>query len=439
MNRNDEFTELMKELDEQVPEVGESIRKGSRRKARKQFLYQPLMGLATVFVLFVLSVNLCAPVAEACSKIPVLKELVKAVTFSKSLSTAVENEYVQEMNLKQTKGDITAEIAYLIVDQKQVNVFYRFASETYENLSAYCDLLDENGEEMNGYSILGGGHDFANEELRHASIDFSDMDVPGKLTFRMEIYAYDESGNRSDCIDVFDFRLEFDPTFTAEGKKYPVNQTFVIDGQTLTVTEIEVYPTHMRINVTDAPENTAWFKGLKFYVETEEGERFSNTANGMIAFGSSQKGDVVSYYAESPYFYESEHLKMVITGVDWLEKGMEDTWVDLKTGETGPLPEDTTLKEIQRNEDGRLKLIFEQSHVGGNSYWSSLGYFGYDVDGNLYSFSVMMDGDTSLEDGEEGRVSVGYLLDEFLYEEIRLELQYSRRCRLEKEVVVDLK
>ena len=39
MNRNDEFTELMKELDEGVPEIGESIKKGSRRKARKQFLY----------------------------------------------------------------------------------------------------------------------------------------------------------------------------------------------------------------------------------------------------------------------------------------------------------------------------------------------------------------------------------------------------------------
>ncbi len=439
MNRNDEFTELMRELDESVPEVRESIQRGSRRKARKQFLYQPLMSLVAVFAVFVLSVNFCAPVAEACAKVPFLRELAEAVKFSKSLSTAVDNEYVQEMNLKQTKGDVTVEIPYLIVDRKQVNVFYRFESETYACLDAYCDLLDENGEEMNGYSVLGAEHGLANEELRHASIDFSNRDVPGKLNLRMEIYAYEEEGNRSECIDVFVFLLEFDPTFTEQGKKYPVNQSFIIDGQTLTVTEIEVYPTHMRINVTDAPENTAWFKGLEFYVENGEGESFSNNANGMLSFGSSQEDDVVSYYAESPYFYEAEHLKMVITGVDWLEKGMEETWVDLKAGETGPLPEDTVLKEIQRTDDGRVKLIFEQSHIGGNSYGASLGYFGYDTDGNLYSFTVMMDGDTGLEIGEEGRISVGYLLDEYPHEKIRMELQYSERCRLEQEVVVNLK
>ena len=98
MNRNDEFTEWMKELDGQIPEVGESIRKGSRRKARKKFLYQPLMGLVAVFMLFVLSVNLCAPVAYACSKVPVLKELAKAVTFSKSLSVPVKNFMQRKVN-----------------------------------------------------------------------------------------------------------------------------------------------------------------------------------------------------------------------------------------------------------------------------------------------------------------------------------------------------
>lgn len=439
MNRNEEFTEFMKELDGAVPEIGDSIKKGMRRKARKQFLYQPLLGLAAMFVCFVLSVNFCAPVAEACAKIPVLRELAEAVRFSKSLSTAVENEYVQEMNLKQTKGKITVEIPYLIVDQKQLNVFYRFESETYEGLDAFCDLLDENGEEMTGYSLCGGNYGLANEELHQAGIDFSNRDVPGKLLFRMELYAYDEMGNRSDCLDVFEFLLEFDPTFTEQGETYPVNQSFVIDGQTLTVTEIEVYPTHMRINVTDAPENTAWFKGLKFYVENEDGERFFNNVNGMVSFGSAQKGDEVSYFAESPHFYEAEHLKMVVTGADWLEKGKEETWVNIRTGETGPLPENTRLKGIERDRNGRLKLVFEQAHIGGESYRSAFGHQGYDENGNLYNILVMMDVDTHLEEGEEGLVTTGYVFEEFPYEEVRLELQYSECCRLEKEIIVELK
>lgn len=438
MNRNEELSDLLRELDGNVPKLTESLQKGMRRKVRKQFVYQPLLCLATVFVLFVLSVNLFAPVAYACSKVPVLKELAKAVTFSKSLSDAVENEYVQEMNLKQTKGDITAEIAYLIVDQKQVNVFYRFASEKYETLDAHCEALYGNGEKMNGYSMWMGEHGLPNKELRCASMDFHIENVPGEICFRMDVFEH-RDGEWDGYLEQFDFLLKFDPTFTAEGKKYPMNQSFVIDGQTLTVTGIEVYPTHMRVNVTDVPENTAWFKGLRFCIETENGERFSASANGVTAFGSSQKGDVVSYYAESPYFYEAEHLTMVVTGADWLDKGKEETWVNLATGETGPLPEDTSFKGVEREENGWVKLVFEQTHIGGNSHWSSFGYQGYDADGTMYDFTVMMDGDTCLEEGEEGNVTLGYLLEEFPYEEIRLELQYSRRCRLEKEIAIELK
>ena len=44
----------------------------------------------------------------------------------------------------------------------------------------------------------------------------------------------------------FSFTLEFDPYFTAQGVVIPVNADFVIDGQTLTLTEVEVYPTHLR-------------------------------------------------------------------------------------------------------------------------------------------------------------------------------------------------
>lgn len=114
MNRNDEF---MKELDAGVPEIGDSIKKRCRRKARKQFLYQPLMGMAAVFLMFVLSVNLCAPVAKAFSNVPFLKEMTKAVAFSKSLKSALENDYVQGVYLTQTKDGVTIEITSMIVDK----------------------------------------------------------------------------------------------------------------------------------------------------------------------------------------------------------------------------------------------------------------------------------------------------------------------------------
>ena len=38
MNRNEELIEMMRELDEAVPEMGVTIQKAGRRKARKKFV-----------------------------------------------------------------------------------------------------------------------------------------------------------------------------------------------------------------------------------------------------------------------------------------------------------------------------------------------------------------------------------------------------------------
>lgn len=113
--------------------------------------------------------------------------------------------------------------------------------------------------------------------------------------------------------------------------------------------------------------------------------------------------------------------------------------MNIRTGETGPLPEDTRFKGIEREVNGRLKLVFEQVHIGGETYRSAFGHQGYDENGNMYDVSVMMDVDTHLEEGEKRLVTLGYLFEEFPYEEVRLELQYSERCRPEKEIIVELK
>ena len=439
MNRNEEFTDFMKELDGNVPEITESLKRGSRRKARKLFLYQPVMGLVTVFALFVLSVNLCAPVAEACSRIPVLKDLAKAVTFSKSLSTAVENEYVQEMNLKQTQGDITAEIAYLIVDQKQVNVFYRFESDQYEQLNAHCSLLDANGEELWGYSLSSGSYGLSNEELRCATADFSEINVPDVLHFQMKVFeeSYEKG---SEYIEEFDFLLEFDPTFTAKGKIYPVNQTMVLDGQTITVKDIEVYPTHMRVNVEDAKENTAWLRGLKFYIETGDGMQFTKPSVGISATGAVDSKSMVSYYAESPYFYDAKQLRLVVTGAQWLDKGRERIRVDLETGESEELPENVTLKEVGEDAGGRLRLWFEESYIGGEAIGPAFGFQCYDATGEEYGFSIgTTTREEDLKDGELGYVTVDYSLEDYPHQEIWLETQYTRYWKADKEIIVEIR
>ena len=51
-------------------------------------------------------------------------ELAQAVAWSPSLSAAVENDYVQPIGQSQTVNGVTATVEYVIVDRKQLSIFY---------------------------------------------------------------------------------------------------------------------------------------------------------------------------------------------------------------------------------------------------------------------------------------------------------------------------
>ena len=135
MNRNEEYNELMQKLDSPPLKLDYTLERArarqsalkKRKKASKVVLI-PLGTLVAVFALFTALVNFSAPFAEACSEIPVLSRLAEAVSFNPSLSAALENEYVQEVGQEQTKNGVTAKIEYVIVDQKQLNIFYSLKS-----------------------------------------------------------------------------------------------------------------------------------------------------------------------------------------------------------------------------------------------------------------------------------------------------------------------
>ena len=456
MNRKNEFEAMIEELNQPAPGLETTLDRAYRRKRKRttQMIVRPLAGLAACFAIFVLLVNFCAPVAYACSQIPVLKELAEAVTFSRSLTDAVENEYVQPMELSQTDNGITAEVAYLIVDQKQVNVFYRLDSKKYESLEANPEILNSDGVRPASCSYHTTGFGAENGELRCLSIDFVDNDVPGSLRVKLDVYsnvihpenvapdrAVDEiySDNpykEPDYLAHFDFLLEFDPKFTAAGKVFPVNQTVILDGQAITITDIEVYPTHMRVDIADSADNTAWLKRLDFYIETDLGIKFDPVSNGITATGSADSPSMVSYRADSSYFYESNHLQLVITGAQWLHKDMETTYLNLVTGEHGVLPEGSEFDSARKHGDGWI-LKFQTAWEEGMPMYHLFGHKFYDADGNEYEINQWssMYGDPDVEG------NITYFYDEFPllnypYEEVWLSPQYSHNWVAEDQIVI---
>ena len=237
---------------------------------------------------------------------------------------------------------------------------------------------------------------------------------------------------------IFEFLLEFDPEFTATGKVFPVNQTVTLDGQAITISDIEVYPSHMRVNITEGTDNTAWLKYLDFHIETDYGMKFDPVSNGITATGTLDSPSMVSYRADSTYFYDSNHLKLVITGARWLRKDMEKTYVNLSTGETGPLPEGTSFESAQKVADGwvvKFRIAFGEN----DSIMNPFGSQYYDADGNEYAnnycFSELGESDAA------GKISYHYRelsLDHYPYDEVWLCPQYSHDWAAEPNIVISV-
>lgn len=435
MNRNEEYLNLMKELEENTPDLRASVQKARSRRSRVAFLYRPLTGLAACFVLFVMLVNFSTPIAQAIYEVPILGELAKVVTFSRSLSDAVEHDYVQQMALVQENNGVRAKIEYVIVDQKQVHVFYRLDSEEHKAIYAIPQALTSDGTDKEPCTWTTPINDVPNEELRLITLDYNEEDVPNSL--QLVIYAFEDQGVSAEDerpIAEFTFLLEFDPNRIAEAIVYPLNQTVVMDGQTVTITEIEVYPTHLRVNIKGDASNTAWLKTLDFYIETKDG-RFDVPTGGIIATGSAENRSEMSFRADSIYFYEAEQIRLVITGARWLDKDMENIRIDLTTGEADSLPKGVTLVPADsENSMSPVMLHVQWDQNPGQHILLSMMY--YDANGALCQTPVCVR-DCAEHDGNCWHEWLE--LKDYPYDHIWIRPTYTHSWVAEEPVIINVR
>lgn len=455
MTRNEEYQALLQELEPTPPALAGTTERALRRRRRDRRLRLfgvPVGSLAACFIAFVLLVNLFPPFARACGNVPVLRALAQAVAWSPSLSAAVENDYVQPIGQSQTENGITATVEYVIVDQKQVHIFFTLKGEGYESLSA--EMPEFTPKQC--CSVLGADTGQAPGTLLRFSLDYQDSDVPDRFTMTFGVTG--ESGKEEfpdptpphaeqspqdamleespervpDILASFTFGLAFDPTYTVQGELVPVNSTFQLDGQTLTVTEVEVYPTHVRVNVEGDPDNTAWLKDLDFCLENEDGERFDSISNGVSATGDPDTPAMKSFRLESPYFADSAHLTLHITGATWLDKNRERVRADLKNGTVEWLPEGVTVQAMQHRQDGWVLTFDVTAPADAHKQVFASRYYGEDgteYDMDRFGWSFLDDGH-----GEAYLPLRGYEQDT-----VWLELSWSHASQAETPVTIPIK
>ncbi|MGM9538159.1 MAG: DUF4179 domain-containing protein [Candidatus Onthomonas sp.] len=389
MNRMEEYQALLNELERPVPQLEHTLDRAKARRRRGAIL-RPLAGLATAAAAFVLLVNCCAPVAYACAQVPILRELAELLRFNQSLSAALEHDYGQMIGQEQTENGITARVEYLIVDQKQVNVFYSVTGQEGDAFQVIPEI-EGIGEELHGY-FLGSYPSTDSWELKCATVNFMEGTVPDQFRLLLEVRertdpAEDEplvasvgdgaEEEEGPLLASFAFELQFDPNDTVQGRLLTLNQPLELDGQSFTLDRIEIYPTSIRFHLTDDPENTAWLVGLDYYLETAEGERLDAGSNGISASGNPDNPMMDTYYAESSYFYDTEELHIVITGAEFLDKSQERVTIDLTEQTVEPeLPLGAELTDVRRQGD-QITLEFtkpvDNRALFGSCFWTPEG------------------------------------------------------------------
>lgn len=450
MTRNEEYRQLLEQLDKTPPALEYTLQRAQTRekacRRKWRLLGVPAGSLAICFTAFVLLVNLFPTFAYACGGVPVLRELAKAVAWSPSLSAAVENQYVQPIRMSQTENGITATVEYVIVDQKQVNIFFTLEGE-YAYLSADMPTFSP----VQRCSVLGADFRQPPGTLLRFTLDYGEGNVPDGFTMTFPVFG-EQSGEQNapvplersyeedllspekeperEMLAEFTFDLRFDPTYTDQGERISVQEEFTLDGQTLTVTEAEVYPTHVRIYVIGAEKNTAWLKGLEFYLEDEQGNRFEAISNGIVASGDKDTPANVSFRLESTYFSRSEHLTLHITGAEWLDKAHQQVEIDLNNQTAPWLPEGVELLEAKEYPDGwSLRFAVEE---GIRRQPFSMTFY----DENEQPHEMGSQGFSVLE-GEDSDLHIP--LPDYHEDRVWLEAYYSRSTQAPQPVSIPIK
>ena len=288
------------------------------------------------------------------------------------------------------------------MDQKQVNLFYTLSGEGYGTVQGDPSVSGADGEVLPPYILSGGGWEEDPAALRRSTVDFTEADVPGVLRFTVQAKAWrdapaDQSATervapadpsvgaeaepQPDAQATLTVTLRFDPKYTAQGRTVALGQTIRWEDVELTLETVEIYPTHLRLNLSQPETAAAWVQSLNFYVQDEQGNRYESVADGVTASGSTGSPLMATQRLESPWFSRAGQLTLCITGASVQDA---DSRVKVTLSESEPRAEglpaawDARLVRAERaGEDGQWGLCFAggdpNRQLFSGTYWDENG------------------------------------------------------------------
>lgn len=408
MDNNEKWDELLNEsfkYPENLSGVETRFKKRIMKdKRKKRTIFSSISAIAAS-ILFILLINISPAFANAVAEFPVIGKLAEYVKLDKSLSKAIENEYVQEVNLVAWDGNNKLLLPYVIADEKKLVLFFQMPEDFKQEPNQWVNIFLKNmtdsdtGEKVEGYSYSTSGLSLEGREENFGFImqdyHFPEGNLPKSIDIEVEIRIenilgsdeaiktetpYDFKSNSTfETMGNHSFHIELDDF--VEPRIYEINEEHTILGQKIIVEDMKVYPTGTEVNFSFNSENSAIIKGLELEVIQDGYKILKVNGNGFSATYDNEYTQM-SVFIESNYFDNPVNQELIIKGIRLLDKNEEFITVDIDNKTISPNIEGMKLKQVIRESDNAT-LIFSTQILNDDNF----GMFNSDyedTEGNKY-------------------------------------------------------
>ena len=292
-------------------------------KKRKRRLYSVASVAAIVLLLFVTSIRVSPVFAQAVAKIPGFSSIVNMIAFDKGISDIVENNYYEELGIVVTQGDYTLTLQNVVADHSGMTIFYKLESAFDLSKVSITSLeVSQQGIPFgvaSSYIVSRSGKRTVQED----KVEITSVDELSYANMSFEFNL--------DLSDAAETKFAVPFTLTKpikQPKVYEVNQSVVVDGQTIDIKQLKISPLRAEIRLATDEQNTMQL--LKFTsvrLIDENGEVWGQQINGD---GGLLRDGEVSLFMQSNYFRQPKKLTLVMESIEALPKGSDYIEVDFE-------------------------------------------------------------------------------------------------------------
>lgn len=357
-------------LDAAIRRGLEQGRKRARRGRRNRLSLTMSLSALCMILLLTAFVRVSPAFAAVVRDIPGLSGFVELIEGDKSLLAALDNEFIQPVNVSVEKNGYKLTVDGIMADEGRLVILYSGEGPGVTDQSDIDNfkLLDENGEQV--IAGIYSSH-FPSGDIENAgttmynymdAIMGEGIELPERICFSVQL--------QGQWLEV-QFPVEHD-RFNGMREAIVVDKTFEIAGQRFTIKDAVITPLQVKLSVVSDPSNEKHSNSfINIALVDEKGRQYTSKG------GFGELDTEMTYYFQSSYFEQPEELTLVAEGLHLSERNKTFV-INTETGETIVTPDQRIALESKEQTADGIDLRIGMS--GLDETEAVLGYTFFDHD-----------------------------------------------------------